>query len=103
MEANYLAKMRQGKKTDVDRIRTEITGEEQQGTHTVVHTKIDSGRETAASDYVLERRPLGWRAVDVITERAPLVESYRGEVAKMLDQKLLKDVIATLDRKRKPL
>src|SRR2546427_10424015 len=62
MEANYLAKMRQGKKTDVDRIRTEVAGEEQQGTHTVVHTKIDSGGETAAVDYGMGRRPKGGRA-----------------------------------------
>src|SRR2546425_10415292 len=32
MEANYLAKMRQGKKTDVDRIRTEITGRSEEHT-----------------------------------------------------------------------
>ena len=103
MEANYLAKMRQGKKTDIGRIRTEITGEEQQGTHTVVHTKIDSGGETAAIDYVMERRPKGWRAVDVITEGVSLAETYREQVAKILAKKSLNDVIAALDRKRKTL
>ena len=103
MEANYLAKMRQGKKTDVDRIRTEIAGEEQQGTHTVVHTKIDSGGETAAIDYVMERRPKGWRAVDVITEGVSLAETYREQVARILAKKSLNDVIAALDRKRKTL
>ncbi len=103
MEANYLAKMRQGKKTDIGRIRTEITGEEQQGTHTVVHTKIDSGSETAAIDYVMERRPKGWRAVDVITEGVSLAETYREQVAKILAKKSLNEVIATLDRKRKTL
>src|SRR5439155_1157316 len=35
MEANYLAKMRQGKSSDVDRIRSEVTGEEVQGGKTV--------------------------------------------------------------------
>ncbi len=103
MEANYLAKMRQGKKTDVDRIRTEITGEEQQGSHTIVHTKIDSGGETAAIDYVMERRGKGWRAVDVITEGVSLAETYREQVAKILAKKSLNDVIAALDRKRKTL
>lgn len=103
MEANYLAKMRQGKKTDVDKIRTEITGEEQQGSHTIVHTKIDSGGETAAIDYVMERRGKGWRAVDVITEGVSLAETYREQVAKILAKKSLNDVIAALDRKRKTL
>ena len=103
MEANYLAKMRQGKKTDIGRIRTEITGEEQQGTHTVVHTKIDSGGETAAIDYVMELRPKGWRAVDVITEGVSLAETYREQVAKILAKKSLNEVIAALDRKRKTL
>lgn len=103
MEANYLAKMRQGKKADVDRIRTEITGEVQQGSHTIVHTKIDSGGETAAIDYVMERRGKGWRAVDVITEGVSLAETYREQVAKILAKKGLNDVIAALDRKRKTL
>jgi len=103
MEANYLAKMRQGKGTDVERIRTEITGEEQQGSHTVVHTKVHSGEDTAAIDYVMEKRPKGWRAVDVITEGVSLAETYREQVAKILAKKSLNDVIAALDRKRKTL
>ena len=103
MEANYLAKMRQGKGTDVERIRTEITGEEQQGSHTVVHTKVHSGEDTAAIDYVMEKRPKGWRAVDVITEGVSLAETYREQVAKILAKKTLNDVIAALDRKRKTL
>ena len=103
MEANYLAKMRQGKGTDLERIRTEINGEEQQGSHTVVHTKVHSGEDTAAIDYVMEKRPKGWRAVDVITEGVSLAETYREQVAKILAKKSLNDVIAALDRKRKTL
>jgi phospholipid transport system substrate-binding protein len=103
MEANYLAKMRQGKSTDVERIRTEITGEEQQGRHVIVHTKVHSGDDTAAIDYVMEKRPNGWRAVDVITEGVSLAETYREQVAKILAKKSLNDVIAALDRKRKTL
>ena len=103
MEANYLAKMRQGKGTDVERIRTEINGEEQQGSHTVVHTKVHSGEDTAAIDYLMEKRPKGWRAVDVITEGVSLAETYREQVAKILAKKSLNDVIAALDRKRKTL
>jgi phospholipid transport system substrate-binding protein len=103
MEANYLAKMRQGKSTDVDRIRSEVTGEEVQGDKTVVHTKVRSGEDTAAIDYVMEKRPKGWRAVDVITEGVSLAETYREQVAKILAKKSLNDVIAALDRKRKAL
>ncbi|TMA14955.1 MAG: ABC transporter substrate-binding protein [Deltaproteobacteria bacterium] len=103
MEANYLAKMRQGKSSDVDRIRSEVTGEEVQGGKTVVHTKVLSGEDTAAIDYVMEKRPKGWRAVDVITEGVSLAETYREQVAKILAKKSLNDVIAALDRKRKAL
>ena len=103
MEANYLAKMRQGKSSDVDRIQSEITSEEQQGANTVVHTKVRSGQDTAAIDYVMEKRGRGWRAVDVITEGVSLAETYREQVAKLLQKKTLNDVIATLDKKRKAL
>jgi ABC-type transporter MlaC component len=103
MEANYLAKMRQGKSTDVDRIRSEVTGEEAQGGNTVVHTKVRSGDDTAAIDYVMEKRAKAWRAVDVITEGVSLAETYREQVAKILTKKTLNDVIAALDRKRKAL
>ena len=103
MEANYLAKMRQGKSTEVDKIRSEITGEDPQGGNVVVHTKIRSGEDTAAIDYVMEKRPKGWRAVDVITEGVSLAETYREQVARILAKKSLNDVIAALDRKRKAL
>jgi ABC-type transporter MlaC component len=103
MEANYLAKMRQGTQTDVDKVRTEITGEEQLDGRTVVHTKVHSGEDTAAIDYVMEKTPKGWRAVDVITEGVSLADTYREQVAKILAKKSLNDVIAALDRKRKTL
>ncbi|MGZ6126463.1 MAG: MlaC/ttg2D family ABC transporter substrate-binding protein [Myxococcales bacterium] len=103
MEANYLAKMRQGKSGDVDRIESQVTGEEQQGGSTLVHTKVRSGEDTAVIDYLMEKRDRGWRAVDVITEGVSLAETYREQVAKLLQKKTLNDVIATLDRKRKAL
>jgi ABC-type transporter MlaC component len=103
MEANYLSKMRQGKSSDVDRIQSDVIGEEQQGGNTVVHTKVRSGEDTAAIDYVMEKRGRGWRAVDVITEGVSLADTYREQVGKLLQKKTLNDVIATLDRKRKAL
>src|SRR5882724_6895520 len=50
MEANYLARMRKGKASDVERIRTEITGEEPQDGRVVVHTRVHTGEDTAAID-----------------------------------------------------
>jgi phospholipid transport system substrate-binding protein len=103
MEANYLAKMRQGKSSDVEKIRSEVTGEDVQGGNTIVHTRVRSGEDTATIDYVMEKRSNGWRAVDVITEGVSLAETYREQVAKILAKKSLSDVIAALDRKRKAL
>jgi ABC-type transporter MlaC component len=103
MEANYLAKMRQGKSADVERIRVEVTGEEPQEGRVVVHTRVHTGEDTAAIDYLMEKGPKGWRAVDVITEGVSLAETYREQVAKMLAKKTLNDVIATLDRRRRAL
>jgi len=103
MEANYLAKMRQGKTTDAERIKVDILGEEPQGNATLVRTKVQSGEDSAAIDYVMEKRSKGWRAVDVITEGVSLADTYREQVAKILAKKSLNDVIAALDKKRKAL
>jgi len=103
MEANYLVKMRQGKSGDVERIRIEIHGEEPQEGRTIVHTRVHSGEDTASIDYLMVKGPKGWHAVDVITEGVSLVETYREQVAKLLQKKTLNDVIATLERKRKQL
>jgi len=103
MEANYLSKMRQGKTGDVDKIRVELLTEEQGAQGTVVHTKVHSGEDTAAIDYLMEKRPKGWKAVDVITEGVSLADTYREQVAKLLQKKTLNDVIAALDKKRKAL
>jgi len=103
MEANYLAKMRQGKSSDVDRIKSEVTGEEAQGSNTLVHTKVRSGEDTAAIDYLMEKRGHSWRALDVITEGVSLTDTYREQVGKLLQKKTLNDVITTLDKKRKTL
>jgi phospholipid transport system substrate-binding protein len=103
MEANYLARMRKGKTSDVERIRTEVTGEEPQDGRVVVHTRVHAGEDTASIDYVMVKGPKGWRAVDVITEGVSLAETYREQVSRILAKKTLNDVIAALDRKRKAL
>jgi ABC-type transporter MlaC component len=103
MEANYLAKMRQGKTTAAERIKVEILGEEPQGNATLVRTKVQSGEDSAAIDYLMEKRSKGWRAVDVITEGVSLADTYREQVARILAKKSLNDVIAALDKKRKAL
>lgn len=104
MEANYLVKMRQGKSSDVGKVRVEILGEEPgpDGT-TLVHSKVHSGEDTAAIDYLMVKGAKGWRAVDVITEGVSLADTYREQVSKLLQKKSLNDVIATLEKKRKQL
>jgi phospholipid transport system substrate-binding protein len=103
MEANYLSKMRQGKSSDVEKVRIDLLGEEQGPQGTVVHTKVHSGEDTAAIDYVMEKGKKGWKAVDVITEGVSLADTYREQVARLLQKKGLDDVIAALDKKRKAL
>ena len=103
MEANYLTKMREGKTGDVERLRIEVLGEDPQDGRVVVRTKVHAGDDTVAIDYVMEKGPKGWRAVDVITEGVSLAETYREQVGKLLQKKTINDVIATLERKRKQL
>ncbi|MGZ6142691.1 MAG: MlaC/ttg2D family ABC transporter substrate-binding protein [Myxococcales bacterium] len=103
MEANYLSKMRQGKSEDVDKVKSEVLGEEKQGDHTLVKTKVTSGEDTAAIDYVMERDKKGWVAVDVLTEGVSLAETYREQVTKLIAKKNFEAVIAALDKKRKAL
>jgi phospholipid transport system substrate-binding protein len=103
MEANYLSKMRQGKGTDVDKVKSEVTGEEQKDDKTLVHTNVHSGEDTAAIDYVMEKRPRGWRAVDVITEGVSLADNYREQVHKIMAKKNFDAVVTALEKKRKAL
>ena len=103
MEANYLAKMRQGRTSDVDKVKVEVLGEEKMDVRTLVHTKVQSGQDSAAIDYVMEKTPKGWRAVDVITEGVSLVETYQTQVNKIIAKKNFAAVIEALEKKRKAL
>jgi ABC-type transporter MlaC component len=103
MEANYLVKMGQAKAEDVARAKTDIAGEEKQGDRTVVKTTVKSGKDTAAIDYVMEKAPKGWRAVDVVTEGVSLADTYREQVGKLLPKKGIDGVISALEKKRKAL
>jgi phospholipid transport system substrate-binding protein len=103
MEANYLAKMRQGKSQDVDKVKSQVLGEEKQGENTLVKTKVTSGEDSAAIDYVMAREKSGWRAVDVLTEGVSLAETYRDQVSRLMAKKNFEAVISALDKKRKAL
>jgi ABC-type transporter MlaC component len=103
MEANYLVKMGQAKPEDVVRVKTDIVAEEKQGERTLVKTTVKSGQDSAAIDYVMEKAPKGWRAVDVITEGVSLAETYREQVGKLLPKKGIDGVISALEKKRKAL
>lgn len=103
MEANYLAKMRQGKSSDVQQAKGEVLGEEKQGDHTLVKTRVQSGQDSAAIDYVMDRGAKGWRAIDVITEGVSLVDTYRDQVTRLIAKKNFDAVVTALENKRKAL
>lgn len=103
MEANYLAKMRQGKSSDVQQVKGEVLGEERQGQRTLVKTRVRSGEDSAAIDYVMERTARGWRAVDVITDGVSLAETYRDQVMRLMAKKNFDAVVTALEKKRKAL
>ena len=103
MEANYLAKMRQGKASDVQQAKGEVLGEEKHGNDTVVKTRVQSGQDGAAIDYVMEKGAKGWKAVDVITEGVSLVDTYRDQVTRLMQKKSFDAVVTALEKKRKAL
>ncbi len=103
MEANYLSKMRQGKSTDVDKVKSEVLSEEPQGDRRLVKTRVSSGQDTASIDYLMEKEKKGWRAVDVLTEGVSLAETYRDQVSRLMAKKNFEAVITALEKKRKAL
>ena len=103
MEANYLAKMRQGKTSDVDQVKSEVLSEEAKGGQTLVKTRVTSGADSAAIDYQMERGKKGWRAVDVVTEGVSLAETYRDQVSRLVAKKNFDAVVSALEKKRKAL
>jgi phospholipid transport system substrate-binding protein len=103
MEANYLSKMRQGKSSDVDKVKSEVLSEEPQGDRRLVKTRVSSGQDTASIDYVMEKEKKGWRAVDVLTEGVSLAETYRDQVSRLMAKKNFEAVITALEKKRKAL
>ncbi len=104
MEANYLARMRQGKSSDVEKVKSDVLSEEKQGDgRALVKTRVTSGQDTAAIDYVMEREKKGWRAVDVITEGVSLAETYRDQVSRIMAKKNFEAVVSALEKKRKQL
>jgi phospholipid transport system substrate-binding protein len=103
MEANYLARMRQGKTSDVAKVKSTVLAEEQKEGRTLVRTKVQSGEDSAAIDYLMDKGPRGWRAVDVITEDVSLADTYREQVAKIMARKNFEAVITALEKKRKVL
>jgi ABC-type transporter MlaC component len=100
MEANYLAKMQSGS-VDVDQVKVEILGEEKQGDHTVVKSRVNSAGDKIAVDYLMVNTKKGPRAIDVITEGVSLVETYRDQINTLLPKKGLNGVVEAFDRVRK--
>ena len=104
MEANYLVKGRESGEVDVGKVKTEVLGEEpRDGGQVLVKTKLQSGDDTAQVDYLLEHHGNHWRAVDVITEGASLVESYRDQIRELWPAKHYEGVVKSLEKKRSRL
>lgn len=103
MEANYLVKGRESGEVDVAKVKTEVTGEEPREGQTLVKTTLQSGDDSAKVDYVLEHHGKHWRAVDVITEGASLVESYRDQIQELWPTKGFAGVVKSLEKKRSRL
>ena len=103
MEASYLAKMQESKGSGVDpaSVKNELLGEEPQEARVLVKSRVTSGADTAQVDYLMEKEPKGWRAVDIVTEGVSLAETYRDQVAKLLPKKGIAGLIAALEKKRK--
>ena len=103
MEANYLAKMRQGGPADVEAVKSEVVEETRQGDRTLVKTRVSKGQDSAAIDYLMEKEKKGWRAVDVLTEGVSLAETYRDQVTRLMAKKNFDAVVSALEKKRKAL
>jgi phospholipid transport system substrate-binding protein len=103
MEASYLAKMQESKGSGVNpaSVKNELLGEEPQDTKVLVKSRVTSGTDSAKVDYLMEKEPKGWRAVDVVTEDVSLVETYRDQVGRLLPKKGIAGVISALEKKRK--
>ena len=103
MEANYLSKMREQGQVDVSKVDTEYLGEEKQGAHTLVKTKIKSGGDEVAVGYLMANEKGHWRAVDVLTEEVSLASSYRGQISSLWTKGGFDKVVTRLESKRKSL
>lgn len=101
MEASYLAKMQESSGVDPATVKNELLGEEPKDAQVLVKSRVTSGADSAKVDYLMEKEPRGFRAVDVITEDVSLVETYRDQVGKLLPRKGIAGVIAALEKKRK--
>jgi len=105
MEANYLVKgQAEAGGVDLSKVRSDYLGEEKQDNGTVrVKTRLHAGDDSAEVDYVLKRKKGIWHAVDVVTEGASLVETYREQIDTLWPKKQYEGVVSTLERKRKQL
>lgn len=101
MEASYLSRMKEQQGADVAGVKTEILSEAPQGDDVLVKTRVHSGQDTAAIDYLMHKEAKGFRAVDVVTEGTSLVDTYRESVGKLLQKKKFEGVVAALEKKRK--
>jgi ABC-type transporter MlaC component len=103
MQASYLSKMSEQGTLDVNKVRSDYLSEEPAEGKTLVKTKLHSGEDEAAVDYLLAHEKHGWRAVDVVTEGTSLVDTYREQIDALWPKGGYEKVVARLEKKRKSL
>ena len=95
LEQTYVSKIEQYNGEKVT-----YTGDEIQGDHAVVHTKIVTPKGTEVPvDYRMLKEPAGWRVYDVAIEGVSLVSNYRSQFNKIIRTSSYGDLLAKMRAK----
>jgi phospholipid transport system substrate-binding protein len=70
-----------------------------QGEDTVVHTRIESGKEDYYVDYVMRWGERGWQATDIIVEGVSLLQNHREQFRSLLRSHTFDELLERLRRK----
>jgi phospholipid transport system substrate-binding protein len=68
-----------------------------------VATRIVTAHDTYRIDYAVERREGRWWATDIVVEDLSLVESYRSQIASLLETRSFDELLALMRRKTERL
>jgi phospholipid transport system substrate-binding protein len=95
LEQTYVSKIEQ-----YNGEKVAYTGDEIQGDHAVVHTKIVTAKGTEVPvDYRMLKENAGWRVYDVAIEGVSLVSNYRSQFNKIIRTSSYGDLVAKMRAK----